>query len=152
MVSCELFFWGGGAVRIGFPKVGGGANIGYFQSSGQLCTPREIPPDGRYISEEEAIRRYDQVFVRNETRTRQVSEQVQTGTRDYVCGQRDLGNGFFEDITAKRKQLPWAGSLLKELFLYIFKLHFVHILYSDERTLVAYHTFLISEILLAAPI
>jgi hypothetical protein len=32
------------------------------------------------------------------TRTRQVSERVQTGERTYVCGQRDLGNGYFEDI------------------------------------------------------
>jgi hypothetical protein len=27
----------------------------------------------------------------------QVEEQVQTGTRTYVCGQVDLGNGMFED-------------------------------------------------------
>jgi hypothetical protein len=31
------------------------------------------------------------------TRTREVRERVQTGTRTYVCGQRDLGNGYFED-------------------------------------------------------
>ena len=29
---------------------------------------------------------------------RQVSEQVYVGENEYVCGQRDLGNGFFEDI------------------------------------------------------
>ena len=33
-----------------------------------------------------------------ETRTRQVEERVRTGTRSYVCGQRDLGNGYFEDV------------------------------------------------------
>ncbi|HEX2077171.1 MAG TPA: Ran-binding zinc finger domain-containing protein [Longimicrobium sp.] len=32
------------------------------------------------------------------TRTREVDERVQVGTREYVCGQRDLGNGYFEDI------------------------------------------------------
>jgi hypothetical protein len=32
------------------------------------------------------------------TRTRQVTERVRTGERTYVCGQRDLGNGYFEDI------------------------------------------------------
>jgi Zn-finger in Ran binding protein and others len=32
------------------------------------------------------------------TRTREVDERVQTGTRTVVCGQRDLGNGYFEDI------------------------------------------------------
>ena len=58
----------------------------------------EIPQGGRYISQKEEIHHYDQVFVRNETRTREVSEQVQVGTRTYVCGQKDLGNGFFEDV------------------------------------------------------
>ena len=61
----------------------------------------KIPADGRYISEKEAIHHYDQVFVRNETRTRDIPEQVQTGTRSYVCGQKDLGNGFFEEITCQ---------------------------------------------------
>jgi len=61
----------------------------------------QIPTGGRYISEEKAIHHYDQVFVRNETRTREVSEQVQVGTRSYVCGQKDLGNGFFEDINCQ---------------------------------------------------
>jgi hypothetical protein len=32
------------------------------------------------------------------TETRQVTERVRTGERTYVCGQRDLGNGYFEDI------------------------------------------------------
>jgi hypothetical protein len=32
------------------------------------------------------------------TSTRRVTERVQTGERTYVCGQRDLGNGYFEDI------------------------------------------------------
>ncbi|HEU0301928.1 MAG TPA: zinc ribbon domain-containing protein [Longimicrobium sp.] len=33
---------------------------------------------------------------RDETRT--VSERVQTGTRTYTCGTRDLGNGYFDDV------------------------------------------------------
>ncbi len=33
-----------------------------------------------------------------ETKERTVSERVHVGERTYVCGQRDLGNGFFEDI------------------------------------------------------
>ena len=59
----------------------------------------ELPSDGRLISEREEIREYDQVLVGYETKSRQVSEQVQTGSRTYVCGSRDLGNGFFEDVT-----------------------------------------------------
>ncbi len=61
----------------------------------------QIPADGRYLSEEEAIHHYDQIFLRNETRTRDIPEQVQTGTRSYVCGQKDLGNGFFEEVTCQ---------------------------------------------------
>ncbi|HET6762518.1 MAG TPA: hypothetical protein VFH27_02575 [Longimicrobiaceae bacterium] len=34
----------------------------------------------------------------SETRTRRVSEKVKTGTRTYVCGHRDRGNGYFEDV------------------------------------------------------
>lgn len=62
----------------------------------------QIPANGRYLSQKEAIHHYQQVFVRNETRTRQVSERVQVGTRRYVCGQRDLGNGFFKDVECQK--------------------------------------------------
>lgn len=59
----------------------------------------DVPAGGRTLSQSEEIRSYDQVLVGYETKSRQVSEQVQTGSRDYVCGSRDLGNGYFEDIT-----------------------------------------------------
>jgi hypothetical protein len=58
----------------------------------------EVPAGGRILSQQEEIHHYDQVLDHYETRSRQVSEQVQVGERTYVCGQRDLGNGFFEDI------------------------------------------------------
>lgn len=58
----------------------------------------ELPEGADVISQQEEIREYDQVVVGYETKQRQVSEQVQVGERTYVCGQRDLGNGFFEDI------------------------------------------------------
>lgn len=58
----------------------------------------EIPQGAQLISQQEEIREYDQVVVGYETKERQVSERVQVGERTYVCGQRDLGNGFFEDI------------------------------------------------------
>lgn len=41
-----------------------------------------------------AVHHYDQVLERYETRTRTVQKQV--GTRQVACGQRDLGNGYFE--------------------------------------------------------
>ncbi|MBA3530841.1 MAG: hypothetical protein H0T73_02815 [Ardenticatenales bacterium] len=43
----------------------------------------DVPSDARVIHEEEAVRS---------------TEQTQVGERTYVCGQRDLGNGFFEDV------------------------------------------------------
>lgn len=58
----------------------------------------DVPPDGRILSQQEEIRRYDRVIIGYETESRQLSEQVQSGSREYVCGQRDLGNGFFEDV------------------------------------------------------
>jgi hypothetical protein len=61
-----------------------------------------IPPGGRLLSQQQEIKSYQRILDRYETRTRQVSEQVATGTETYVCGQRDLGNGFFEDETCTR--------------------------------------------------
>jgi hypothetical protein len=58
----------------------------------------DVPSGGRILSQREEIREYDQVLVGYETKSRQVSEQVQTGSNTYVCGSRDLGNGFFEDV------------------------------------------------------
>ena len=54
-----------------------------------------VPPGGRQTGVYQAIHHYDKVFSHNETRTRSV--QVQTGTRTYKCGTRDLGNGYFQD-------------------------------------------------------
>lgn len=58
----------------------------------------DVPAGGRTLSQQEEIREYDRVLIGYETLEREVSEQVQVGERTYVCGQRDLGNGFFEDI------------------------------------------------------
>lgn len=44
------------------------------------------------------VRRSRRVADGTRTRTREVDERVRTGERTYVCGQRDLGNGYFEDI------------------------------------------------------
>ncbi|HEX8391076.1 MAG TPA: hypothetical protein VF665_01865 [Longimicrobium sp.] len=58
-----------------------------------------VPQGGRQQRSWRAIRDYRQVLDHYENRTRQVSERVQTGTRTYTCGSRDLGNGHFEDRT-----------------------------------------------------
>jgi hypothetical protein len=58
-----------------------------------------LPQGARRVRSYRAIRDYRQVLDHYETRTRQVSERVQTGTRTYTCGQIDRGNGYFEDRT-----------------------------------------------------
>jgi hypothetical protein len=58
-----------------------------------------LPAGGREIRSFRAIREYRQVLDHYESKTRQVSEQVQTGTRTYSCGQIDRGNGYFEERT-----------------------------------------------------
>jgi hypothetical protein len=58
-----------------------------------------VPQGGRETRSFRAVRDHRQVLDHYESRTRQVSERVQTGTRTYTCGQRDMGNGYFEDVT-----------------------------------------------------
>ncbi len=59
----------------------------------------ELPAGARVKSQRREIHHYDKILDRYETRTRQVSERVQTGTTTRVCGKRDLGNGYFKDVT-----------------------------------------------------
>jgi hypothetical protein len=58
-----------------------------------------VPAGGRQVRSYRAIRSYRQVLDHYETKTRQVSERVKTGTRTYTCGHVDKGNGYFEDRT-----------------------------------------------------
>jgi len=58
-----------------------------------------LPQGAHRVRSYRAIRDYRQVLDHYETKTRQVSERVQTGTRTYTCGQIDRGNGYFEDRT-----------------------------------------------------
>lgn len=44
------------------------------------------------------VPRTERVSDGTRTRSREVSERVETGSRTYVCGSRDLGNGYFQDI------------------------------------------------------
>jgi hypothetical protein len=61
-----------------------------------------IPARGRYVSQRQAIHHYEKVLSHYERKCVQVPEQVQTGTEEYKCGTRDLGNGYFEDIMCTR--------------------------------------------------
>jgi len=74
-----------------------------------------LPDSVQVLSQRRAVERYDEQFAgyttetrlvergtrtrtSSRTRTREVSERVRTGSRTSVCGQRDRGNGYFEDI------------------------------------------------------
>ncbi|HEX9937432.1 MAG TPA: hypothetical protein VGB15_09920, partial [Longimicrobium sp.] len=61
-----------------------------------------VPEDAEVLGSSREVTGSRRVFDRNETRTRRVSERVQTGSEEYVCGQRDLGNGYFEDRMCSR--------------------------------------------------
>lgn len=65
-----------------------------------------VPPGGRTVDRAQKLHHYDKVFVRNETRTRQVSERVRTGTRTVreKVGTRSKGNGYFEDVYEERHE------------------------------------------------
>lgn len=60
-----------------------------------------IPSGGRLHYSQEEIYTYQQVLDHYETKTRQVSEQVLDGYDTVVTGHRDMGNGYFEEITSQ---------------------------------------------------
>ncbi|HEX2095355.1 MAG TPA: Ran-binding zinc finger domain-containing protein [Longimicrobiaceae bacterium] len=61
-----------------------------------------LPEGGREIRHWQDVHHHEQVFDHYETRTRQVSEQVPSGTETYVCGTVDHGNGYFSDRECTR--------------------------------------------------
>ena len=61
-----------------------------------------LPPDGRLLHKEYEIKTYVSVIDHYETKTRTYTEQVLDHYETYVSGHRDLGNGYFEEITSQR--------------------------------------------------
>lgn len=61
-----------------------------------------IPDGGRERRHWREVHHYDRVLDHYETRTRDVSERVRTGTESYSCGKKDHGNGYFSDKTCTR--------------------------------------------------
>ncbi|MEM6316157.1 MAG: Ran-binding zinc finger domain-containing protein [Bacteroidota bacterium] len=54
-----------------------------------------LPSEATLIKQFEAIHHYDKKFKGYETKRRTVREKA--GTERYVCGKKDLGNGYFQD-------------------------------------------------------
>lgn len=60
----------------------------------------QVPKDGEKIDSYSAIHHYNQIEDGTEIRTRTVQKQV--GTEKVKIGEKDLGNGYFEDIYEER--------------------------------------------------
>jgi hypothetical protein len=60
----------------------------------------ELPNDAEKLDSYRAIHHYDQIPDGTETKTRTVQKQV--GTEQVKVGQKDLGNGYFEDVYEER--------------------------------------------------
>ena len=63
---------------------------------------QSVPADGEVLSQSREVVDHRQVLDHYDTRQHEVTERVAAGTEEYVCGQRDLGNGYFEDRTCTR--------------------------------------------------
>lgn len=57
----------------------------------------EVPSGGRVTSTERKVHHTNK--IQTGTRTEQVKEKVKTGTKTVKVGKKDMGNGYFEDIT-----------------------------------------------------
>ena len=58
----------------------------------------EVPSGARVLGSSSAVHHVNHIQIGSRTRTRTVSERVQTGTRRVKTGTRDRGNGYFEDV------------------------------------------------------
>lgn len=59
-----------------------------------------LPSDATLISKKDEIHHYNKIQTGTVTKTRNV--QVKVGEEKYVSGQKDLGNGYFEDVYSTR--------------------------------------------------
>lgn len=62
----------------------------------------EVPSGARVLGSSRKVHHVDHIQIGSETRTRNVSERVQTGSQRVKVGTRNLGNGYFEDVYENR--------------------------------------------------
>ena len=61
-----------------------------------------MPQEGRLLYTKTEISGYSSVLDHYETRSRDVTKTKAVGTETYTVGYRDLGNGYYEEITDTR--------------------------------------------------
>lgn len=61
-----------------------------------------LPTNARLLYSQEEFSHYIEILDHYETKTKQVSKERIVGYEDYVSGYRDLGNGYFEEITSSK--------------------------------------------------
>ncbi len=71
-----------------------------------------LPPNAELISKKDAVHHYDEVFDHYEIKTRKV--KVKVGEEKYVCGHKDLGNGYFKDVYCTRPVYEYKTETYKE--------------------------------------
>lgn len=61
-----------------------------------------LPSDARLQFSRKEFSHYEKVLDHYETKTREVAKEHLIGYEEYVSGYRDLGNGYFEEITSSK--------------------------------------------------
>lgn len=77
-------------------------SIEKFKTLTEKAWEGEQPSDARIISKNKEVHHYNKIPIGTETKTRTVTKKVQVGTEKVKVGQKDLGNGYFEDVYEDR--------------------------------------------------
>lgn len=100
----------------------------------------QIPQGARDVQQFQAIHHYNKELLGYETKIR--TKQVKVGEEDYVCGQKDLGNGYFEDIICQRpiyetREEEYQAPIYKEVPEYRTKYKYYIFRWKDINPIVA---------------
>lgn len=74
------------------------AKVEVFKTLQKEDWQNQVPSDARVISRERKFKKYKQVQIGSQRKTRTVTKKIQTGTKRVKVGVKDLGNGYFEEV------------------------------------------------------
>lgn len=103
----------------------------------------QLPAGAEKLSSQRAVHHYDQVPDGTETKTRTVQKKV--GTEKVKVGEKDLGNGFFEDIYEERPvyedyEETYEATKYREVPVYKTKYKYAVFKWVDAGKIEAYET------------